>query len=453
MIKKRNSGTPNKREALLKDKLWKLLLHLSLPGILGMVVVSLNSLVDAFFVSRLVGSDAFAGVSLTLPLFALNTAVVGLLSSGSAILYSRAIGKEDAEVKEKLFAQVFLLTICASLVLDLIGMCFGRPLLLFLGAGDALLGYGLPFYRWAIAGCWTSIFGLCTSGLIRAEGNTAYAMKITGGAVLINVALNPLFVGVCHLGVRGAALATILSMFVYSLLTFLYFYSGKGYLRVRNIFRSDRRLLLAILRTGMPSLFMQINTFFRQLILFRIATVYSSLSQLTVFTAIYRLFTFSAIPVFGIVQALQPVLGINFGAGRMDRVTAAVRIFRSGAVMLMLLMALPGWLFPTGLLSLLASGTVTSEATGYFRWVLLVLPMMPLASTSIVYLQATGHGKIASRLIFSREWAIFLPIIWLSTHMLGYGGIYYGLLIENAVYIGLVFFTASRVMRREPKRC
>lgn len=444
----------DRREKILKGNLWKLMISMSVPGILGMVVVSLNALVDAFFVSHLVGSKAFAGVSLALPLFTLNGAVTGMLTSGASTLYSRAIGGEDSWIKQNLFGNLLSLVLGFSLLLAVFGLFFGKPLLGYLGASPDLLADGTTFYHWSVAGYVASMLGLCTSGLIRAEGNTAYAMKITATAVLLNVLLNPLLIKYGHLGVRGSALASIISMSVYSFLNIRYFLKGKGFLRIYFKLYFNQQLIIDILKTGLPSFLMQINGFFRQFVLFRlVGSIGSDVTQFTAFTAIYRLFSFCALPVFGILQAYAPVVAINYGAGYFQRVKDATRIFRSGAFLLMLSMALPGLLFPETILGLLMpSDLITPENLSSFRLVLLVLPLMPFASTCIVYLQTTGNSAIASRFTFSRELVIFLPVLLLSVKTWGYQGIYYGLLLENVVYIALVFTVSHFIMQRQTQK-
>lgn len=443
----------DRRERILKGDLWKLMIAMSLPGILGMVIVSLNALVDAFFVAHLIGNNAFAGVSAALPLFTLNAAVTGMLSSGASTLYSRAIGGEDNWTKKHLFGNLLLLVVGSSLLLAVFGLLFGKTLLGYLGASPNLLAEGTSFYHWSVTGYFTSMLGLCTSGLIRAEGNTAYAMKITAIAVLLNLVLNPLLIKYGNLGVRGSALATIVSMSVYSVLNIGYFLKGKGFLQLGLKFDFKQQLIAGILKTGLPSFLMQVNGFFRQFILFRLANMAGSdIAQFTVFTAIYRLFSFCALPVFGMLQAYAPIVAINYGAANGQRVKDATRIFRTGAFLLMLAMALPGIIFPETMLGLLITDNTASHSVAAFRMVLLVLPLMPFASTCIVYLQSTGNSAIASRLTFSRELVLFLPILLLSVKTWGYQGIYYGLFAENIAYILLVFSLTRVVMRREDKK-
>jgi Na+-driven multidrug efflux pump len=122
------------REMILKDSLWKLMIKLSLPGIAGMLVMALNSLVDALYVGRFVGSAALAGVSMVIPLMVLNTALLNLIVAGSASLLSRSIGSEDKDSQQRIFAHVLVLSVVVTAILMLLGIFLAKPLIATTGA-------------------------------------------------------------------------------------------------------------------------------------------------------------------------------------------------------------------------------------------------------------------------------------------------------------------------------
>ncbi|WP_462268033.1 MATE family efflux transporter [Mucilaginibacter sp.] len=439
------------REKLLTENLWRLMLRMSVPGIISMVVVSINSLVDAFFIAHLVGPAAFTGITFTLPLLTLNSAIVGLLSAGTSAIYSRAIGNSNEPVKNKLFVNLTLLVIGCAALLIILGFAFGNQVLQLLGPTAEQLKYGWLFYQTSLSGAVTSIFGMCLSGLIRAEGNPRTAMYITGLAMALNVVINPLLIKYAGLGVQGSALASIIAMCVYSGIAYHYFYSGKGQLRINWVFEPDLRFMQEILSTGLPSFYMQLNGILRQFVLFKLMAYSSASPNDTIaFSAIYRLFSFAAIPMFGMLQAFAPIIGVNFGAGNLTRVRTVITVFRYGIVTLMLLMALPCLLFPKLILSLLLSlPALTKTAVYHFRVIAGILLLMPLASTSIVYLQATKKPHIASRFTLSRELLLFLPVLWLSVYAWGNDGVYYGLLIENIIYISITTVVTAGIMKND----
>jgi putative MATE family efflux protein len=437
------------RAVVLSGNLWRVLLRFSVPGIAGMLLLSVNGLTDALYVSRLIGPAAFTGVSLALPLLVVNMSVTSLVSSGASILYSRMIGAgEGKTVVNSLLQHVFFLVVLGSLVLAAYYFATRSWLLQWLGASGGALEYGKRFFAVACLGYLPSMLGLCISGLIRAGGNMKTSMRITAVTVVLNVVLNPILIIVFKMGTAGAAWASVIAMSVYALLTVLFFTRYHGCFRMEGPLQWKQ--IREILLTGLPALFMQLNGVVRQFILFKLVTTTAdNQQQIAYFAAVYRLFSFMAVPVFGILQALQPVLGINYGAGQLSRVRQARRIFWSGALALMAVMVTPVFLFPTTVLGLLADpASLHSVPAGYFQQVLIVLLLMPAASTSIVMLQATGQRRLASYFTFGREPVLFIPVLLLSAHLWGYYGVYYGLLLENTLYCLLLFAVSERAMAK-----
>lgn len=430
----------NKREEILQGNLWKLMIRLSLPGILGMLVISVNGLVDAFFVSHLVGTDAFAGVSYAMPLLTINAAVIALLSAGAGSVYSRAIGSNDQSLLAMLFRHLLVAILAVTVLLMIFGFAASPCLLAWLDIPARQMPFAQDFYHVTLAGACFPVFGLCTSALIRSEGHTGKAMRITALTMLLNALINPLLIRYLGLGVEGSALASILAMIFYSVLTLIHL-SGKNSPLQLKWGKIEPQFLRILLQTGLPNFYMQANGFFRQLILFKLAAYSArSPSDVAIFSGIYRLFSFTAIPMFGMLQALGPVVGINYGAGKLERSQRAVGIFRSCAIMLLFPIALTCFIFPQTVLSLLiANPALAAAGSGYFRVVVLVLLFMPFASGSIVFLQSTGQSALVSKFTLRRELLIFLPVV-LSVYLWHYQGIYIALLAENIIYINIVYW-------------
>lgn len=437
---------------ILQDNLWALMVKMSLPGIAGMLVIAVNSFVDALYVGRFVGAEALAGVSMSIPLMVLNTAMLNLIAAGANSLLSRSIGREDKAVQEQIFAHVLLLSIGAALLLMIPGIFFARAIIALTGASGNVLEHGMQYYIVTQAGCFFSVFGLVSSGLIRAEGQIKRAMLISLAGVTINVLLNPLFIIGLQMGVQGSALATVLSMFCYCLLTTWYFLSSKSVVHIRINRKVWRNYIFRdILAVGLSAMLMQLSSFVRQLFLFKAVTHYGTDAQVVLFSAIYRLFTFSIIPVFGILQSLQPVVGINYGAGQYKRSTKALVVFLTGCLGLMALMALPSFIFPEEVLGLLIPDMVVDSAgISHFRMTLIVLLVAPISSVSVVYLQATGNAKWSAWLAGGREIALFLPLVLLLPALYGHAGVYYTLVAENLLYMLIVLLVMRHYMIHMP---
>lgn len=438
--------------SVLEDNLWKLMIRLSLPGIVGMGIISLGSLIDAVFVGQHLGSEAIAGISLVFPLTIVNNAVVSLIAAGAASVFSRALGGNNSLAIERVFGNVLFLSLILSATLTGLGFTFSEELVTLMGGSGAAFTYANEYYQVLISGAFFGIFGLSSNALIRAEGSIKTAMTFAGIAVGVNLLLTLLFVNVLKWGIQGAAWGTVLSMVVYLILNIIYFLSGKSNIPRKSIIICfDQVYLREILSIGLSAFLMQGVNFIRQTFIFRSMAYYGSSSDLAFLGATLRIFMFAIIPVFGVLQAMQPVIGINFGAKKPERSIKAVKIFRTGAILLLLLLLLPCLLYPKFILSFILPDYPYSAAELFnFRLVMLVLPFLPFASTGIVFFQATGKGKIASRLSLGRE-LIFVPAIIVFPLWLGIEGIYIGVVFENLIYTLIVFLITRDAFKKSNK--
>lgn len=438
------------KEEILKDNIWNLMLNMALPGIGGMLVISLNSFVDAVFAGRYISSEALAGISLCIPLLVVNSAVTGFITSGTSNVLSRAIGSKDETVFNNLFAYTLTFALVASIVLGVLGCVFATPMLHLMGAKDGILLEASTYYRWMMAGCFTSIFGLGISSLIRAEGRMKYAMSITTAAVILNIILNAFLVIYLKQGVKGSAIATVVAMGIFTMLTLRYFLKEDSYVKLN--FRKLAYLpgmISDIANVGVSALVMQLNNLLRQVFLFKTVTWYNGPADTSFFSAVFRVFSFSVIPIFGILQAMQPIVGINFGAGNLKRSIRALKYFRLATIGIMLIALVPLQAFSKEILSLiLPEMTFSAQDIMRFRLLMCVLPVAPISSTAVVFMQATKRGKATTYLALGRELLLFVPLMLVLPLLFGASGIYYGLFLENVIYMFIVILVLNIQIKR-----
>lgn len=430
---------------LKNDNLWKLMRVMALPGIIATILISLNTFIDSFYIGYFIGANALAGVSLVIPLTIFTTAVMVMIASGSASVLSRAIGSGDKLTQRKVISTLFTMSIIASFFLMLIGYFLADQLLLVMGAAGQVLRYGADFYQTWSLGVFFTIFGLSANSLIRAEGKIKQAMFFSVIAVLINVILAPLFIHYLHLGIRGAALASSVAMMVYALLTLNYFKSGKASFETGKIgWLWDITMLKSIVAVGFSAFFIQVINFIRQIFIFKSMAYYGTNWDLAFFSTVFRIFTFAVMPVFGLLQVLQPVVGINYGAQNYERCVKAVKIFRKSGSILLLIIALPLFVFPHGIVAIMLPGqSFTEEEITFFRAILCIIPLFPIGTSGIIFFQAMGKGKLASILSICRELFLFIPLILFLPAKFGSSGLYYSILVENFLYFTILFCITS----------
>jgi len=434
----------------INDNLWKLLLKLSVPSILGMLVISINGLVDIFYTSYFIGTEAFTGISMLFPLLLVVTSVTVLVAAGSASVLSRAIGSNQTEIQRKIIPNMLALSLIGAIIISIPGFLFSESIVSILGISGALFTYALEYYKVYILGAVFSIYGLSANGLIRAEGKIQQAMRFTLISVILNLLLTPLFIGVFNMGVAGAAWSSIVTMFLYSLLTSLYFILGKATFHTgRFRIKLEYKILKNVLSIGFSAFSMQLSNLFRQFILFRLVVLYGTLESIAFFNAAFRLFTFLAIPLLGLYQSMQPVIGINYGANKPHRCLKGVSIYRLSGFLLGTVMIIPLLLFPQVIINIMLPNKVLNNTEIFnVRMIMGILLLIPISSSSIILFQSIGEAKLATLLPVGRQLFLFVPIVLLLTKYYGIEGIYYGLALENALYAVALWIISKKTLQR-----
>ena len=315
-------------QAMETEKIPRLLAQLAIPAVVAQIINLLYNIVDRIYIGHIsgVGAAALTGVGLFTPILMLINAFAMLAGSGGAPRAAISMGKKDNKTAEKILGNCFALLILMAVILTVVFFTFAPQLLTLFGASEKTLPYGVAYARIYILG---SIFVLIVMGMnpfITTQGFAKISMMTTVIGAVINIILDPIFIFVFNLGVRGAALATVLSQAV-GAIWILRFLSGKKtilHLRKEN-FRLQKDVILPCLALGI-STFVMLSTESILSISFT-----SSLSRyggdlavgaMTIITSVSQLAT---LPLQGICQGGQPIISYNFGAGKNQRVKKVVK--------------------------------------------------------------------------------------------------------------------------------
>jgi putative MATE family efflux protein len=230
---KRGIFMDNRHSMLGNESISRLIVKFSIPAVAGMTVSALYNVIDRIFVGRGVGSDALSGVVVTFPVMMIILGFSLLLSVGTASMVSIKLGQKKKDAAENIIGNAFTLSMLLGIILSTACYLFMKPLLMAFGGEGAPLLYAEQFMQVALFSIVFQMIGFTLNGAIRSEGNAIIALLtlIIGNA--INLILNPLFIFVLHLGVRGSALATLISQCVTAAWTFFYFVNKKSLLRLR----------------------------------------------------------------------------------------------------------------------------------------------------------------------------------------------------------------------------
>ncbi|MCX7595774.1 MAG: MATE family efflux transporter [Fischerella sp.] len=427
---------------ILNGNLIQLMVKLTIPGILGMLLIGFNTFLDALFAGQLIGESALAAISLALPLTSIVVGCAHLVGVGSASVLSRAIGAEDVKTKSKIFGTLVIMSALIAFLITILGYFGSESLIAFMGAEGEVATFGADYFQTYTLGSVFYILAVASSQLIKSEGKIRLAMIFAGVFVIVNAILNPIFISVFNSGIRGIALATVIAMLVYSILNITYFLSAKSSVPVspKNLTLAID-LLPAILSVGLTALLMEIISLVEQSVILKSIAQYGSDRDIAVAGATLRLYALAAIPIEGFVQALQPIIGMNYGAKNYRRLKQAFFTFGLGGTLCLGLIWLPLHLLPATFLGiLLPTVNFSNDDLLNFQIVNLLLLILPLGFCSVTLFQAIGNGKVAGLLILSKTLLFLIPFVLVLSAYLGIRGVYYGMLLADSLVVLIALF-------------
>jgi putative MATE family efflux protein len=413
-----------------------LLLRFSLPAVTGMVVNALYNVVDRIWVGRGVNEIALGGLSLVQPLMTINMAFAMLFGVGAANLISMRLGQGHREDAEKALNHCLLLLILIGMVLTVVGLLFIDPILSMMGAeeGSLALGYARDYFRIILYGFTFAMVSFGFSHCTRAQGFpmiTMISMLIGAG---MNMILDPIFIMSFGWGVEGAAWATIISQLA-SAIWILYFNLGKkAVIRLSLAFKPSWRIIRDIMSFGSSQFLLQFVMSAVQLLFNMSVGWYGAaalgagggdvaLSGININMSIAMMIL---MPVFGINQGAQPVLGFNYGAGKFDRVRKAYLLATGAATAICLVGFVLGELFPHFLVSIFApasSDVLLRFAPRAMRIMLLMLPLNGFQIVSTNFFVVTGRPVTSIFLSMLRQFIALIPCILIFGKFWGLWGV------------------------------
>ncbi len=412
--------------SLLEDPILKLFAKLSPAGILGMAIIGIYNLVDGIFVGRIVGSSGLTAVTVSFPLAILGSSFSGLVGVGAASLYSRLLGQGDKERAGGVFFLMLILNIICWALFYALVLPFLSQILIFLGAEPEILSMARGYALIVLGGTLFANLMSSANMLIRAEGHMNTAMGIMALGALLNVILDPLFMIGLGWGVEGAAWATIISQALSALLSILYLLRRTS--SCRPHFKLSSGMVgesLGILAVGLSAMALPVLTLLQFAIIFRAVKVYASSSEFAVIGAATRVFQMMFIPIWGTSQALQPLVGTNYGAGRMDRVRRGFSLFSLCSTLIAFALWVPVSIFSRQILGwFISDPQILDHGTGYLRLYLITFPLYGYMMMTLTLFQATGKALIAALMAVGKFVGFFLPALLILGPKLGANGIF-----------------------------
>lgn len=437
-----------------EEKISKLLMEFSIPAIIGMVVNTLYNIVDRMYIGNIkdIGGLALTGVGITMPIMTIIMAFGMLIGIGASARISLKLGEHKREEAEKHLGNAFTLIIIASVLITIIGLAFMHKILGLFGASADTEVYAREYMQIIFFG---TIFNMLSFGLnhsIRSDGSPKVAMLSMLIGAGTNIILDPIFIFGFGMGVRGAAIATVISQIVSTIWILYYFTKGKSNLIIKREYLSlDKAIVLSIFSIGVSPFSMQIAQSIVQVLANNALKTYGgdlAIGAMTIINSVAMIFM---MPIFGLNQGSQPIIGYNYGAEKYKRVKQAVK---SATIVATIIVSI-GWIITQAAPHLLISifnrdeQLVGIASTG-MRIFLFMLPVVGAQVISSNYFQSIGKAKISMFLSLLRQVILLIPCLIILPKIFGLTGVW----LAGAVADGLsslitliIFFMSVRKLK------
>ena len=405
------------------EKVPKLIMELSVPTIISMLVTSFYNMADTYFVGKL-DTQSTAAVGITFSVMAMIQAMGFFFGHGSGNYISRHLGAKDYKAAEKMAATGFFSALIAGVLFATIGLIFLRPLCIMLGSTPTILPYTEQYMGIILLGAPFMTASLVLNNQMRFQGNAVYAMVgITTGAIL-NIILAPILIFIFHMGVKGAAIATVISQ-ICSFLLLLYMDSRGSNIKIRaRNFTPRLSYLKEITGGGAPSLFRQGLGCTATALMNVAAGAYGD-AAIAGMSIVGRVCFFISAVVIGFGQGFQPVCGFNYGAGLNSRVRKGFWFCVKGSFLFMLAVSIVGFICSEPIIKAFREGdpAVTSVGVSALRWQLVTFPLGAFIIMSNMMLQTIRKSVRATILASARQGLFFIPLIIILPQYLGLTGV------------------------------
>jgi len=446
----------DKTRRLGEEKISTLLWQFSLPSIIGTLASSIYIIIDRIFVGQVVGADALAGMSVTMPISFIILAFGLLIGVGSGALVSIRLGQGKKEEAEHILGNAFTLVIIISVIVSGLLLYYLDPLLILFGASAAIIPYARDFIGIILFASVFQYTGFGLSNVIRAEGNPRKAMYVVLINAGTNVVLDVIFILIWGWGVRGAAFATVISQAVSAAIVLLHFIGPRSTLKLKALNMPLRLpLLKGIFSIGMAPFAMQlaasvVNTLFNQNL-----AHYGGDPAIGAFGIIGAIANFLILPVIGINMGSQPIIGYNYGARRYARVIEAFKDATLAATVITTLGFILLEVFPRQMMgAFTGDANVINIGTHGMRVIVLMFPLIGFQIVGSNLFQAIGKGSIALLLALLRQVVMLIPALLILPRLWQLNGIWISAPIADGLstlITLLIVLPQLRWLREQPE--
>ncbi|WP_075602530.1 MATE family efflux transporter [Saccharicrinis aurantiacus] len=405
----------------------KLLWRYFLPAFAGVIINSLYNIVDRIFIGQEVGALALAGLSAVFPIMIIMMAFGMLVGMGAGVRISINLGKKDFNRAEHVLGNAFILMIIVSVIISVLGLALNKPLLGFFGVNSETTAYAREYLHIILGGTVFNILGYGLNNLIRSEGSAKIAMLSMLISAGINIALDYLFIVVLHMGVSGAAYATVISQIALTIWVITHFRSKRSVIRLRTSkMWLKKDIVWYIFTIGFAPFSMQLASS----AVFGVYNIqlikYGGDMAVGALGVIISVAMLMVMTIMSINMAMQPIIGFNHGAKRFDRVHQTLKIAMISATIISGFAWGVVELFPEAIIQLFNDDNAELLAIGTRGLQIFVL-FLPIIGFQIIignYYQSVGKAGLATLLSMLRQVIFLIPLLFILPKYYGLEGVW-----------------------------
>ena len=392
-----------------------LLMKYALPGIIAMTATSLYNMVDSIFIGHGVGAMALSGLTVAKPFMDICAAFGTLVGVGASSLVAIKLGEKDYRSANDVLANVILLNVLLGALVMAVGLYWLDPILYAFGASDVTIAYAREYMEIILWGNILTHIYYGLNNMLRSIGHPKIAMYATILAVVVNIILDPIFIFVLDMGVRGAALATVLSQAIAVVGQMVVFLNPKEVIYFhRGIWRLKRDITMRALGIGTAPFLMHLAACFVVIVLNNQLKRYGGDMAIATFGITNRFMFFFSMIVMGLNQGMQPIVGYNYGARLYDRMIRALKLTAMCATCVMGMLWLFGLIWPEGFIRLFTHDDVlVAQSIAPARVMLCSMVMVGFPMVVGNFYTSIGMSRKAIFLSLTRQVLLLIPSILL----------------------------------------
>lgn len=426
-MKNNNPNNISRTQELAVEPIGKLLLKYSIPAVIGTVVMSIYNIIDSMVIGHAIDDpNVVAGIAVTFPVMNLATALGMLIGAGSATRISIVLGQKDHRRAELILGNSVVLTVLIGLMYMGAFALFLDPILVLFGASPNSLPYAHEFLMWILPGMVLINLTFSYNNVMRASGYPRKAMYTNLIGAGLNVILAPLFLFVFGWGIKGAAIATDISMLVTAIFVIGHFFRKDSDLRfVRGTFRLQWPVVRSIVYIGMAPFLINVAGSVINAIINNTLLKYGGDDAIAAVVVFNRFVTIFVMTVIGVCQGMQPILGYNYGAGNMTRLFRTLRMAATVGIVVTTLGCIIGAVFPRAIAMMFMQDETQIEcAVNCLRITTITFWMVGFQIVATNFFQSLGMAGKAVFLSLTRQIIFMIPMLFILPPLLGLDGVW-----------------------------